>query len=125
MLARLLARPHVQQPSRGFPKLETKKRETLSHRSQTTLLLVHHQSKSRELVLEALPRLPGLWIRARQQHHIVRVTDEHDRMTHRAVTATPLTIHLMKHDVGKQRRNHSLNAKDNFKFERTARYRHK
>jgi len=26
MLARLLARPHVQQPSRGFPKLETKKR---------------------------------------------------------------------------------------------------
>jgi hypothetical protein len=27
-------------------------------------------------------------------------------MTHRAVLATPLTIHLVKHDVGKQRRNH-------------------
>src|SRR5271166_6407811 len=44
MLARLLARPHVQQPSRGFPKLETKKRETVCHRAQPTLLLVHHQS---------------------------------------------------------------------------------
>src|SRR5437762_10989968 len=73
MLARLLARPHVQQPSRGFPKLETKKRETLLHRSQPTLLLVHHQSKSRKLALKALPRLPGLRFRARQQHHIVRI----------------------------------------------------
>src|SRR5258708_4314295 len=113
MLARLLARPHVQQPSRGFPKLETKKRETLSHRSQTTPLLVHHQSKSRELVLEALPRLPGLWFRARQQHHIVRVKDEHDRMTHRAVTATPLTIHLTNHHLGKHRRSDSPTAKYN------------
>src|ERR1700724_120083 len=59
MLARLLARPHVQQPSRGLPKLETQKRETLCHRSQPTLLLVHHQSQSRKLALETLPRLPG------------------------------------------------------------------
>src|SRR6266496_6520454 len=58
MLARLLARPHVQQPSRGFPKLETQKREALLHRRQTTLLLVHHQSQSRKLALETLPRLP-------------------------------------------------------------------
>src|SRR4029077_8040733 len=60
MLARLLARPHVQQPSRGFPKFETKERETLVHRGQPTLLLVHHQSKSRKLALETLPRLLGL-----------------------------------------------------------------
>src|SRR5207247_1526791 len=56
MLARLLAWPHVQQPSRGFPKLKTKKREALFHRGQTTLLLVHHQSKWRKLALETLPR---------------------------------------------------------------------
>src|SRR6266852_2501056 len=43
-LARFLAWPHVQQPHRGFPKLEAEKREALFHRSQTTLLLVHHQS---------------------------------------------------------------------------------
>src|ERR1700730_16780052 len=60
MLARLLSRPHVQQPSRGFPKLENKERNTLFHRGQPTLLLVHHQSKSRKLALETLPRLLGL-----------------------------------------------------------------
>src|SRR6266496_1555602 len=60
MLARLLARPPVPQPSRGFPKLETKKRETLFHRGQPTLLLVHHQSKIRKLAWETFPRLPGL-----------------------------------------------------------------
>src|SRR5260370_24281653 len=52
MLARLLARPHVQQPSRGFPKLEAEKRKALFHRSKTALLLVHHQSQSRKLALE-------------------------------------------------------------------------
>ena len=31
MLARFLAWPHVQQPFRGFPELETQKRETLFH----------------------------------------------------------------------------------------------
>jgi len=44
MLARFLAWPHVQQPYREFPKLEAKKRETLTHRSKATLFLVHHQS---------------------------------------------------------------------------------
>ena len=34
MLARFLAWPHVQQPYREFPKLEAKKRETLTHRSK-------------------------------------------------------------------------------------------
>src|ERR1700746_725077 len=61
MLARLLARPHVQPPSRGCPNLETKKREAFLYRGQTTLLLVHHQSKGRKLALETLPRLPGLY----------------------------------------------------------------
>src|SRR5258707_4050700 len=60
VLARILARPHVQHPSRGFPELETQKREALFHRGQPTLLLVHHQSKSRKLALETLPRLLGL-----------------------------------------------------------------
>src|SRR5260370_39668867 len=49
MLTRLLAWPHVQQPSRGFPELKTKKREALFHRGQTTLLLVHHQLKGCKL----------------------------------------------------------------------------
>ena len=103
---RLVARPHVQQPSRGFPELKAKKRKALFRRGQATLLLIYHQSQSRKLALEALPRFPGLRSRMRQQHHIVRVTDEHDRMTHRAIAATLLTIHFVKHDVGKQRRNH-------------------
>src|SRR5713101_9186118 len=42
MLARLLARPHVQQPSRGFPELEPKKRKALFRRGQTTLFLIYH-----------------------------------------------------------------------------------
>src|SRR5919197_639092 len=60
MLARLLARPHVQQPSRGFPEFEAQKREALLHRGKTALLLVHHQSQSRKLALETLPRSSGL-----------------------------------------------------------------
>ena len=103
MLARFLARPHVQQPYREFPKLEAEKREALTHRRKSTLFLVHHQSWSRKLVLEALPRLSSLGFRSREQYHIVRVTDEHDRIAHRTVTATPLTIYLVKNDVGKQR----------------------
>jgi hypothetical protein len=58
--------------------------------------------------LEALPRLSSLWFRSREQHHIVRVTDEHDRIANRTVIATPLTIYLVKNDVGKQRREHAL-----------------
>jgi len=97
----------------GFPELEPKKREALFRRGQSTLLLVHHQSKSHKLALETFPRLLGLWFRTRQQHHIVRIAYQHDKIAHLAVTVTPLTIHLVKDDVGKQRRNDSLNAKDN------------
>jgi hypothetical protein len=47
--ARLFARPHQQHPPRSFPKLEAEKRETVCQRCQSTLLLVHHQMKSRKL----------------------------------------------------------------------------
>jgi len=38
MLARFLARPRVQQPFRGFPELETQKREALFHLVDLTML---------------------------------------------------------------------------------------
>jgi hypothetical protein len=45
-------------------------------RRQPTLLLIHHQVKSGELTLELVPRLLRRAVRLRQQHHIVRITDQ-------------------------------------------------
>jgi hypothetical protein len=39
--------------------------------------------------------------------------------------ALQLPVKFVEHEVTEQWRKHSLNAKDNFEFERTARYRHK
>jgi hypothetical protein len=82
MLARLLARPHGQQPSGGFPELESKKREAPPP-----------PWSDGKLALETLPRLLGLWLRTRQQHYIVRVTYQHDGIysscRHRDTTDDP------------------------------------
>src|SRR5204863_5773297 len=49
--ARLFAWPHQKHPPRSLPELEAEKREAFCQRGQPTLLLVHHQSKSRKLGL--------------------------------------------------------------------------
>src|ERR1700674_3278642 len=105
--ARFLAWPHTQHPTRRFAELEAEKRETLSQRRQPTLLLIHHQVKSSELTLESLPRLPRLALRLRQQHHIIRITDQPNIAEGDTVAPAPLTIYLVQKDVGQRRRNHS------------------
>ena len=75
--ARLLAWPHTQHPPRSLPEFETEKRETFCQRRQPTLLLVHHQSKSRELSLQLLPRHLRLLFRSRQQHQVSSPGESH------------------------------------------------
>jgi len=98
--ARLFAWPHIQQPPRRLPKLEAQEREAVSKRRQPTLLLIHHQSKSSELSLELLPRRPRLLLGSRQQHHIVRITDQLNIAESHTVAPAPLTIYLVQKDVG-------------------------
>src|SRR5436309_9998112 len=96
--ARFLAWPHTQHPTRRFAEFEAQEREALSQRRQPALLLIHHQAKSGELTLESLPRLPCLSLRLRQQHHIVRITDQPNMAEGDTVAPAPLTIYLMQKD---------------------------
>src|SRR6202167_3599041 len=105
--ARLFARPHQKHPSRSLPEFETEKRETFRQACQPTLLLVHYQAKSRKLNLQLLPRHPRLLFRSRQQHHVIRVTNQSNAAARDPVAPAPLTIYLMQKDVGQRRRNHS------------------
>src|SRR6266852_7250201 len=104
--AGLLTWPHTQHPTRRFTEFEAQKRETLSQRRQPTLLLIHHQVKSGELTLELIPRLLRRALRLRQQHHIVRITDQPNMAESDTVAPAPLTIYLVQKDVGQRRRNH-------------------
>src|SRR4028119_705326 len=74
--ARLFARPHQQHPPRSFTELEAQKREPVCQRCQPTLLLINDQLKSGKLRLQLIPRQLRLLLRSRQQHHIVRITDQ-------------------------------------------------
>src|SRR5437899_4534267 len=104
--AGLLTRPHTQHPTRRLTELEAEKRETFCQRRQPTLLLIHHQMKSGELTLESLPRRPSLSLRLRQQHHVVRITDQPNIAEGDTVAPAPLSIYLVQKDVGQRRRNH-------------------
>src|ERR1700681_3928295 len=116
--AGLLTWPHTQHPTRRLTELKAKKRETLYQRRQPTLLSIHHQAKSGELTLESLPRHLCLALRLRQQHHVVRITDQPGFAESDTVAPAPLTIYLVQKDVGQRRRNRSPYAKGNFQFER-------
>src|SRR5947207_8523590 len=100
MVARLFAWPHVQHPPRSLPKLETQERETFRQRRQPTLLLIHDQLKSRELRLQSIPRHLRLLLRPRQQHHIIRITDQPNFAERDTVAPAPLTIHFVQKNVG-------------------------
>ena len=100
--ARLFTWPQVQHPPCRLPELETQEREALAQRRQPTLLVIHDQAKAGELSLEVLPRCPSLLLRSRQQHHIVRVTDQPNIAPSNTVAPAPLTIYLMQKDVGQQ-----------------------
>ena len=80
----------------------TRSRETrtLCQRCQPTLLLIHHQVKRGELTLELVPRLLSRALRLRQQHHIVRITDQPHMAESDTVAPAPLTIYLVQKDVG-------------------------
>jgi hypothetical protein len=86
-----------------LPKLETQERKAFFQLCQPTLLLIYHQAKSSELALKMLPRYPCLLFRSRQQHHIVRKTDQSNICGSNTIATAPLTIYLMQKDVGQQR----------------------
>src|SRR5205085_1462107 len=102
-----LAWPHVQHPPGGLSKLEAQERESFCQRRQPTLFLIYHQSKSCELSLQLVPRRPRLLFRSRQQHHVIRITNQPNVADGDPVATAPLTIYLVKKDVGQRRRNHS------------------
>src|ERR1700677_1840302 len=102
--AGLLTWPHTQHPARRLSELEAEKRETFCQCRQPTLLLFHHQVKSGELTLESLPRRPRLALRLRQQHHVVRITDQPNIAEGDTVAPAPLTLYPMQKEVGKRRR---------------------
>src|ERR1700722_3037092 len=97
--ARLFARPHQKHPPRSLPEFEAEKRETFRKGCQPTLLLVHHQAKSRKLSLQLLPRRPRRLLRSRQQHHIIRITNQPHVAERDSVAPAPLTIYLVQKDV--------------------------
>jgi hypothetical protein len=100
--ARLFARPHQQHPPPGFAELEAQKREASCQRCQPILLLINNESKSRKLRLQLIPRLPRRLFRSRQQHHIIRISDQPSITDCDTVAPAPLTIDLMQKDVGQQ-----------------------
>src|SRR5579859_154753 len=105
--ARLLAWPHQQHPPRSLPELEAEEREAFCQRRQPTLLLVHHQTKSGKLGLQLPPPHSRLLFRPRQQHHVIRVTDQPDIAESDSVAPAPLTIYFVQKDIGQRWRNHS------------------
>src|ERR1700722_17268735 len=97
--ARLLAWPHQKHPPRSLPEFETEKRETIRQRCQPTLFLVRNQAKFCKLSLQLLPRHPRLLFRSRQQHHVIRVTNQSNAAERDSVVPAPLTIYLIQEDA--------------------------
>jgi hypothetical protein len=87
---------------------------------QPCFVLVERKAKLRQSLLEVCYHLPRVRRFLKAHHKVVGIPD--DRHATAGLSATPLMDPeiegVVQHDVGEERTSGSLNAKDNFRFER-------